>query len=92
MTTVGVTDLSQDHNDTKATNNEDKEAQIELQGGPPRARQTLLDNANLCLIRPSTAPTRVNNLKTTDVASVSKAIHTDSQLHPGQFSKVAYTG
>jgi hypothetical protein len=27
-----------------------------------------------------------------DVASVSKVIHTDHQLHPGQFGKAAYTG
>ena len=60
--------------------------------GQPWARQTLLDDANLCLIRPSTAPTRVNNLKTTDGASVSKDIHTDSQLYPAQFGKAAYTG
>ncbi len=60
--------------------------------GQPRARQTFLDDANLCFIRPSTAPTGVNNLKTTDGASVSKAIHTDSQLHPAQFGKAAYTG
>lgn len=39
--------------------------------GQPRTRQTLLDDANLCLIRPSTAPTRVNILKTTDIAGVS---------------------
>jgi hypothetical protein len=26
------------------------------------------------------------------VASVSKVIHTDNQLHPGQFGKAAYTG
>ena len=42
--------------------------------------------------RPSTAATRVNNFKATDVASVSKVIHTDNQLHPGQFGKAAYTG
>lgn len=60
--------------------------------GQPWARQTLLDDANLRLIRPSTAPTRVNNLKTTDRTTVSKAIHTDSQLHLAQFGKAAYAG
>jgi hypothetical protein len=60
--------------------------------GQPWARQTLLDDPNLCLIRPSTAPTRVNNLKTTDGPSVSKDIHTDSQLYPAPFGKAAYTG
>src|SRR6266403_6155718 len=41
--------------------------------GQPWTRQTLFDDTNLCLIRPSTAPTRVNNLKTTDRTTVSKA-------------------
>jgi hypothetical protein len=44
------------------------------------------------LIQPSTASTRVNNLKTTDGPSVSKAIHTDSQLHLVQFGKAAHAG
>jgi hypothetical protein len=39
--------------------------------------------------RPSTAATRVNNFKPTDMASVSKVIHTDNQLHAGQFGKTA---
>jgi hypothetical protein len=34
---------------------------------------------------------RVNNFKATDRASVSKVIHTDNQLHAGQFGKTAYT-
>jgi hypothetical protein len=42
--------------------------------------------------RPSTAATRVDNFKATDVARVSKIIHTDNQLHAEQFSKAAYTG
>ena len=58
----------------------------------PWTRKALLDDANLCFFRPSTAPTRVNNLKTTDRTTVSKAIHTDSQLHLAQFDKAAYTG
>ena len=41
--------------------------------------------------RPSTAATRVNNFKPTDMASVGKVIHTDNQLHAGQFGKTAYT-
>src|SRR5271163_1762233 len=41
--------------------------------------------------RPSTAATRVNNFRPTDMASVSKVIHTDNQLHAGQFGKTAYT-
>src|ERR1700724_1518993 len=60
--------------------------------GQPGTRQTLLDDANLHLIRPSTASTRVNNLKAADMASVSKAIHTDNQLHTRQFGKTAYPG
>jgi hypothetical protein len=44
-------------------------------------------------LRPtSTAATRANNFKATDVASVSKVIHTDNQLQAGQFGKTAYTG
>jgi hypothetical protein len=39
--------------------------------------------------RPSTAATRVNNFKPTDMASVSKVIHTNNQLHAGQFGKTA---
>src|SRR3954463_3752446 len=58
----------------------------------PRSRKTLLDYPQLFRRRPSTAATRVNNFKATDVASVSKVIHTDNQLHPGQFGKAAYTG
>src|SRR5665213_833693 len=58
----------------------------------PSARKALLDDASLCLIRPSTAPTRVDNFKATDMATVSKTIHTDSQLHGGQFGKTAYAG
>ena len=54
--------------------------------------QALLDDPNLHLIGPATAPARVNYLKTTDGASVSKAIHNDSQLYPTQFDKTAYTG
>ena len=52
----------------------------------------LLDDPNLHLIGPPTTPARVNNLKTTDGASVSKDIHTDSQLYPAKFGKAAYTG
>jgi hypothetical protein len=32
------------------------------------------------------------HFKATDVASVSKVIHTDNQRHAGQFGKAAYTG
>jgi hypothetical protein len=40
----------------------------------------------------TTAATRVDNFKATDVASVSKVIHTDNQLQARQFGKTAYTG
>jgi hypothetical protein len=53
---------------------------------------TLLDYPQLFRRRPATAATRVNNFKATDLASVSKVIHTDNQLHAGQFGKAAYTG
>src|SRR4030088_788440 len=58
----------------------------------PRSRKTLLDYPQLFRRRPSTAATRVDNFKATDVASVSKGIHTDNQLHAGQFGKAAYVG
>ena len=57
----------------------------------PRSRKTLLDYPQLFRRRPSTAATRVNNFKATDVASVSNVIHTDNQLQAGQFGKTAYT-
>ena len=56
-----------------------------------RSRKTLLDYPQLVCGRPSTAATCVNNFKPTDMASVSKVIHTDNQLHAGQFGKTAYT-
>jgi hypothetical protein len=58
----------------------------------PRSRKTLLDYPQVFRRRPSTAATRVNNFKATDVASVSKVIHTDNQLHAVQFGKAAYSG
>jgi len=58
----------------------------------PRSQNALLDYPQLFRRRPSTAATRVNHFKATDVASVIKVIHTDNQLHPGQFGKAAYTG
>src|SRR3954463_6858092 len=58
----------------------------------PRSRNTLLDYPQLFRRRPSKEATRVNNFKATDVASVSKVIHNDNQLHTGQFGKAAYTG
>src|SRR4029077_16672517 len=57
----------------------------------PRSRKTLLDYPQLVCGRPSTAATRVNNVKSTDMASVTKVIHTDNQRHAGQFGKTAYT-
>ena len=58
----------------------------------PWTRKALLDYPQLFCGRPSTAATRVNNFKATDVASVSKVIHTDNQLQAGQFDKAAYVG
>ena len=55
-------------------------------------RKALLNYPQLLCGRPSTAATRANNFKATDVASVSKVIHTDNQLQAGQFGKTAYTG
>ena len=58
----------------------------------PRTRKALLHYPQLFCRRPSTAATRVNNFKATDMASVSKVIHTDNQLQAGQFDKAAYVG
>src|SRR3954452_12336446 len=58
----------------------------------PGTRKALLHYPQLFCRRPSTAATRVNNFKATDVASVSNVIHTDNQLQTGQFDKAAYVG
>jgi hypothetical protein len=49
--------------------------------GQPWTRKALLDDANLCFFRPSTASTRVNNLKTTDRTTVSKDISVPTVSH-----------
>jgi len=58
----------------------------------PGTRKALLHYPQLFCRRPSTAATRVNNFKATDLASVSNVIHTDNQLQTGQFDKAAYVG
>ena len=57
----------------------------------PRSRKTLLDYPQLVCGPNTTAATCVNNFKPTDMAGVSKVIHTDNQLYAGQFGKTAYT-
>ena len=59
--------------------------------GQPWARKALLDDPQFLFDRPSTAATRVNNLKATDMATVIMAIHNDNQLPAGQLRKAAYT-
>jgi len=60
-------------------------------GGLPRSRKALLDYPQFLRVGPSTAPTGVNNLKATDMATVIMAIHNDSQLPAKQFRKAAHT-
>jgi hypothetical protein len=57
----------------------------------PRTQRTLLDDPPLLLVAPSTTATGVNNIKGADLMTVSKAVHTDSQLSPERFAKAAYT-
>jgi hypothetical protein len=56
----------------------------------PAAEPKNSPRLSAAFLRPTmTAATRVNNFKPTDMASVSKVIHTDNQLHAGQFGKTA---
>ena len=57
----------------------------------PRTRKAFLNYPQLRFVRPSTAATSVNNLKATDITTVSMAIHTDNQRYVGLFDKAAHT-
>ena len=61
-------------------------------GGQPRSRIALLDDPQLLLDRPPPASARINNLKASDMTTVSKDIHTDSQLRACLLGKAAFTG
>ena len=58
----------------------------------PRTRKTFLDNPQLLGIRPAPTPTSLNNFKATHSATISKDIHTDSQLQTGKTRKTAVLG
>jgi hypothetical protein len=57
----------------------------------PRTRKAFLNYPQLRFVRPSTAATSVNNLKTIDITTLSMAIHTDNQRYVGLFRKAAHT-
>src|ERR1700730_16740189 len=52
-------------------------------GVQPRTRKTFLDNPQLLGSRPAPTPTSLHNFKATHLATISKDIHTDSQLQTG---------
>ena len=60
--------------------------------GQPRSRKALLHDPQLLGIRPPAAATRVNDLEPTDVMTVSKNIHTDTQLWASLLRKAALVG
>jgi hypothetical protein len=53
----------------------------------PRTRDTFLDDPQLLGIRPAPTPTSLHNFKATHSATISKDIHTDSQLQNGKTRK-----
>ena len=57
-----------------------------------RSRIALLDNPPLLPLRPAATASSVNNLETSDLATVSSDIHTDSQLQTGKIRKTAVLG
>src|ERR1700692_5117681 len=57
-----------------------------------RSQIALLDNPPLLLRRPAATASSVNNLETSDLATVSSDIHTDSQLQTGKIRKTAVLG
>ena len=58
----------------------------------PRARKALLDDPQLFRVRPATTAAGINNVKTTDLMTVSKDIHTDYQLPSDDSRKAAQAG
>ena len=57
-----------------------------------RSRTAFLDDPQLLLLRPAAPAASVNNLETSDLAIVSRDIHTDSQLHPPFAGKTVLLG
>src|ERR1700704_1318347 len=58
----------------------------------PRTRETFLDDPQLLGIRPAPSPTSIYNVKATHLTTISKDIHTDSQLQTGKNRKAAVLG
>src|SRR5437763_14702096 len=58
----------------------------------PRRRKTFLDNSEFLRFRPAPTPTSLHNLKAAHLATISKDIHTDSQLQVGKTRKTAVLG
>ena len=56
----------------------------------PRGRKALLHNATLLFVRPATPAARVNDFEPTDVTTVGKDIHTNSQLRAAQARKAVH--
>jgi len=59
---------------------------------PARTRETFLDDPQLLGIRPAPSPTSIYNVKATHLTTISKDIHTDSQLQTGKNRKAAVLG
>ncbi len=57
----------------------------------PRSRKTLLNDPQLLFVRPPTPSACIDNFKPRDATTVSKDIHTDSQLQAAQPRKAALT-
>ncbi len=58
----------------------------------PRPRETFLDDPQLLGIRPAPTPASIYNVKATHLTTISKDIHTDSQLQTGKNRKAAVLG
>jgi hypothetical protein len=58
----------------------------------PRPRETFLDDPQLLGIRPASTPASIYNVKATHLTTISKDIHTDSQLQTAKNRKAAVLG
>jgi hypothetical protein len=58
----------------------------------PRPRETFRDDPQLLGIRPAPTPASIYNVKATHLTTISKDIHTDSQLQTGKNRKAAVLG
>src|SRR3954452_11340091 len=58
----------------------------------PWRRKSFPDNSEFLRFRPAPTPTSLHNLKAAHLATISKDIHTDSQLQVGKTRKTAVLG